>query len=222
MKKNFVLVAALVAALALGGRAQAQANTVYGQSAANSEVNSNADISVFGYQALYACQYCYGTSAMGYQALRVSSGNYNVALGIQSMYNSTSGSGNTGVGAFTLYNLGTGNYNVAVGYGSGNCATVNGSDNIWISHCGLAKDNAVIRIGTPGTQRFTAIAGIYESKVIGGRAVVIDSKGHLGYAVTKVVPNTVAASATQADVLALRQEIAALHNEVYALKARAH
>lgn len=199
----------------LAGVAQAQVNTVYGQQAANSE-QYNANISVFGYQALYACQYCYGTTAIGYEALRVSSGSYNTGIGIFSMYNSTSGYGNTALGAYTITNLGTGNYNVGVGYNAGSCATVNGSNNIWINHCGLAKDNNVIRIGTQGTQKFTQIAGIYESKVIGGRAVVVDAKGHLGYAVTKVVPNT----ATNADVLSLRAEIAQLRNELAAVKAQ--
>lgn len=198
------------------GLAQAQVNTVYGQQAAASEQN-NANISVFGYQAMYATQYGYGSSAFGYQVLRVSSGYYNTAMGVNSMVNATSGSYNTALGAYTLTNLGTGYYNVAVGYDAGSCATVNGSNNIWINHCGLAKDNNVIRIGTQGTQKFTQIAGIYESKVVGGRAVVVDSKGHLGYASTKVVPNTVSANA---DVLSLRAEIAQLRTEVRQLQAR--
>ncbi len=205
--------------IGLAGVSQAQVNTVYGQQAANSE-QYNADISVFGYQAMYATQYGFGSSAFGFEVLRVSSGYYNTGMGYNSMVNGTSGSYNTALGAYTMTDLGSGSQNVAVGYDAGSCATVNGSNNIWISHCGLAKDNNVIRIGTQGVQKFTQIAGIYDSKVIGGRAVVVDAKGHLGYAVIKVVPNV--EPATQADVLALRQEIAALHNEVYALKARVH
>ncbi len=206
----------LIAIALLGaGIAQAQVNTVFGQQAANSE-QYNANIAVFGYQALYACQYCYGTTAMGYEALRVSSGNYNTAIGFESMINSTSGYGNVGVGAFTLSQLGSGSQNVAIGYNAGSCATVNGSNNVWINHCGLAKDNNVIRIGTQGTQTFTQIAGIYGSKVVGGRAVVVDSKGHLGYAVTKVVPNV--EPATQADVLTLRQDLANAKNLIYQMQ----
>lgn len=195
--------------------AQAQVNTVYGQQAAGSEQYS-AYISVYGYQALYACTYCYGSSAFGANALRVSSGAYNAAFGYDSMYNATSGSYNTAIGTFSLTNLGSGSENVAVGYNAGSCATVNGNNNVWISHCGLAKDNNVIRLGTQGVQKFTQIAGIYESKVVGGRAVVVDSKGHLGYATTKVVPNTL----SNADVLSLRTEIAQLRNELSAVKAQ--
>lgn len=134
------------------------------------------------------------------------------------MVNGTSGYANTAIGAYSLTDLGSGSQNVAIGYNAGSCATVNGSNNIWISHCGLAKDNNVIRIGTQGQQKFTQVAGIYESKVVGGRAVVVDSKGHLGYAVTKVVPNVEAAS--QADVAALRALVNQMRWEIVALKAQ--
>jgi hypothetical protein len=209
----------ILAMVGLASVTQAQVNTAVGQQAAASELY-NADISVFGYQALYACQQCYGTTAMGYEAMRVSSGAYNTAIGIESMYNATSGSGNTGVGAYTMTSLGSGNYNVAIGYGAGSCATVNGSNNIWLNHCGLTKDNNVIRIGTQGVQKFAQVAGIYGIKLPagGGQAVVVNSKGQLGIVSTKIITSV----ATQEDILALRQEIAALKNQVYALQAKVH
>jgi hypothetical protein len=204
--------------LLLAGVANAQVNTQYGQQAANSE-QYNAYISAFGYQAMYATNYGYGSSAFGANALRVSSGFYNTAVGFDSMVDGTSGSYNTALGTNSLAELGSGNNNVAIGYSAGSCATVNGSSNIWISHCGLAKDNNVIRIGTQGTQKFTQIAGIYESKVIGGRAVVVDAKGHLGYAVTKVVPNVASAPSAE-DIVSLRTEIAGLRTQLNAVKAQ--
>jgi|KBSMisStandDraft_5_1062788.scaffolds.fasta_scaffold231048_1 hypothetical protein len=212
MKKWLIV----VGMLAIAGVVNAQQNTVYGQQAANSEQYSYADLSIFGYQALYACQYCYGTSAFGYEALRVSSGNYNTSMGYNSMYNATSGSYNTALGAYTLQNLGTGSQNVAIGYNSGSCATVNGSNNIWISHCGLAKDANVIRIGTQGTQKFTQIAGIWNTVVKSGQAVVVNAKGQIGVASTKLV--SVANPATQDDVATLRRDLVATKNMVYELQ----
>ncbi len=209
----------LIALTLLGaGIAQAQVNTVYGQQAAASE-QYNADISVFGYQALYACQYCFGTSAFGYQALRVSSGYFNTAIGIYSMYNSTSGAYNTGVGAYTMTNLGTGSQNVAIGYNAGSCATVNGSNNIWVSHCGLAKDNNVIRIGTQGTQKFTQIAGIFNTKLPagGGQSLYVNSKGQIGILST-VLHTSAEPMATQADVNTLRTDLVAAKNMIYDLQ----
>ncbi len=38
----------------------------------------------------------------------------------------------------------------------------------------------MIRIGTQGTQKFTAIAGISGVKVAGGAAVLVNAKGQLG------------------------------------------
>ncbi len=212
------ILVSLILSLGLIGASQAQVNTVYGQQAAFSE-QSNANISVFGYQALYACQYCYGTSAFGYEALRVSSGYYNTGVGIFSMYNSTSGSYNTGVGAYTMTSLGTGYYNVALGYNAGSCATVNGSNNVWISHCGKDKDNAVIRIGTQGVQKFAQIAGIRGVIVKGGQAVVVSSTGQLGVAKTTIVPNVEPQpQVSRAEFLALQNNLVATKNMVYALQ----
>jgi hypothetical protein len=55
---------------------------------------------------------------------------------------------------------------------------------------------------------------------VNGRAVVVDVKGHFGYAVTKVVPNVTDAPATQADILSLRQQVASLQNQLTFVKAQ--
>ncbi len=207
--------ASLILSLGLIGASQAQVNTVYGQQAAASE-QSSAYISVFGYQSLYACTYCYGTTAIGASAMRVASGYYNTAIGFNTMLNATSGSYNTAVGTYSLYNLGTGSNNVAIGYYAGGGATVNGSNNVWINNEGLAKDNNVIRIGTQGTQVFTQIAGIRGKIIKGGQAVVVSATGQLGVAKTTVVPNV--DIATQDDIASLRQDLAATKNMIYALQ----
>jgi hypothetical protein len=214
MKKLFVLVA-----LGLAGVANAQTNTVLGYQAANTE-QYNANITVIGYQAMYACNYCYGTTAVGAGALRVSSGSYNTAIGLSSMYNATSGSSNTAIGYGSMYNLGSGYGNVAVGYNAGSCATVNGSYNVWIAHCGLAKDTNVIRIGTQGLQKFTQIAGIYNTKLPagGGQFVMVNSKGQLGIVSTTLHTSSMPQAVSQLDIAALRTDLVATKNMVYQLQ----
>jgi hypothetical protein len=214
-----ILVASLMLSASLGV-AQAQVNTQYGQQAGNSE-QSNAYISVFGYQALYACTYCYGTTAVGANALRVSSGSYNTSVGFNSMYNGTSGSYNTAIGTYSLIDLGSGSQNVAIGYYSGSGATVNGSNNIWINNQGLAKDDRVIRIGTQGTQKFTAIAGIFGVKLpatTGGQALYVNSKGQIGVLSTTIVHAQPMVS--QADFDALKAQLNQMRWEMVALKAQ--
>ncbi len=175
--------------------------------------------SAFGYNTMFYNTTGYYNSAFGAYALyENSTGSFNTVLGLEAAYNTIT-SQNTALGTEALYSNQTGTNNIAIGYYAGGTPLA-GNYNIEIGNFGLAKDNKVIRIGTQGTQTFTQIAGIYDSKVINGRAVVVDSHGHLGYAVTKVVPNVASSPATTADVLSLRQEIAALHNEVYALKAQ--
>lgn len=160
-------------------------------------------------------------SAYGAYALYSNSiGKFNTAVGASALQNNDYGSANTVSGYQALFNNVGGNFNIAIGYLAGYTPR-SGNYNILIGHSGLVNDTGVIRIGTQGTQRFTQIAGIYESKVVGGRAVVVDSKGHLGYASTTVVPNTVATVST-ADILSLRTEIASLRNELNALKSKVH
>src|SRR5207248_2534648 len=55
-----------------------------------------------------------------------------------------------------------------------------GSNNIDIGAPGVARESAKIRIGKPGTQNGTFIAGIFGVTIANGAAVKIDSTGHLG------------------------------------------
>ncbi|HLK60630.1 MAG TPA: tail fiber domain-containing protein, partial [Chthonomonadaceae bacterium] len=89
------------------------------------------------------------------------------------------GSGNTAVGLNALFNSSGGSYNVALGYGAGMNMT-SGSNSIYIGNPGLNTDNGVIRIGTPGTQGSTFIAGINGVTASQGVAVYINANGQLG------------------------------------------
>ena len=73
----------------------------------------------------------------------------------------------------------TGSNNVAVGYYAGYYPTA-GSNNIEIGNRGIAADNAVIRIGTQGTQSATYLAGVSGANVTGGATVVVNAQGQLG------------------------------------------
>lgn len=187
------------------GVAHAQVNnTVYGQDALSSNTTGS------------------GNSAFGLATLINNRGGYsNTAVGEAALQQNWDGIGNTAVGATAIRSI-AGNYNIGIGFGAGSMVGYNnatGNDNnIEIGNTGQVRDTGVIRIGTQGTQRWTAIAGIRGVIVKGGQAVVVSSTGQLGVASTKVVPNT----ASNADVLSLRAEIAALRAEVHALKAKVH
>ena len=82
-------------------------------------------------------------TGIGYSALASNTnGNENTALGCEALYSVTSGSGNLGLGFLAGYNV------------------TSGSNNIEIGHQGAASDNGIIRIGIPGVQTQTYIAGV--------------------------------------------------------------
>ncbi len=96
--------------------------------------------------------------AVGNSALQDnSSGSENTAVGIFALYNNTNGADNTASGVEALYANTTGTGNVALGYQAG--YNILGSFNIDIGSEGNSSDNGVIRLGTPGTQTKTIIAG---------------------------------------------------------------
>jgi hypothetical protein len=89
----------------------------------------------------------------------------------------SNGSFNVAIGSFAGLKF-AGNSNIAVGYQAGQGVTGPGSNNILIGHQGTKNDDSVIRIGT--RQKQTFIAGISQSAVTGGVAVMVNSKGQLG------------------------------------------
>jgi len=107
----------------------------------------------------------------------------NTAIGFEALIFNTSGASNTSVGYNTLLNNTTGSDNIALGVSAGINLTT-GNFNIDISNAGVAGESRTIRIGTRGTHRNTAIAGISGVTVPNGVGVVIDTNGHLGTVVS--------------------------------------
>jgi hypothetical protein len=160
-----------------------------------------ADNTASGYEALYSNTTGSGNTADGGSALfSNTNGNYNTANGDQALQRNTSGSENTANGFAALNSSTSGNLNTAVGFealtantnGSGNIAVGNnagatltsGDSNIDIGNQGADGDNATIRIGTPGTQTNTLIAGIYGASAPGGLLVAVNASGQLGTTTT--------------------------------------
>lgn len=103
---------------------------------------------------------------------------HSTASGSESLFSNTSGTTNVTVGLEALNSNTTGSNNIAVGTGAGYNLTY-GSNNIDIGNEGAATESGKIRIGTPGTQTATYIAGIESAKVTGA-AVYVTSSGQLG------------------------------------------
>ena len=138
-------------------------------------------------------------TALGAGALTGSSlfGGYNVAVGSSALLNNQLGEGNVGIGGSALKANTNGIYNIAIGQGAlqdntagqrniaigpyaGSFVTT-GSNNIFIGNWGDGADDAVIRIGTQGTQTTAFMAGITGVTVANEAAVAIDaSTGQLG------------------------------------------
>ena len=120
-----------------------------------------------------------GNTATGIGSLANNgAGNQNVAMGWDALY-FNSGSGNTAIGAFALQDNSSGLNNIAVGMEAGVYLTT-GSNNIMIGNQGAPAEANTIRIGTEGVQTSAYFAGIFNSAVTGGCAVVVESTGQLG------------------------------------------
>jgi hypothetical protein len=127
-------------ALALYSNTSGSANTANGNIALDSNTSGNDN------------------TANGYKALLNNNGSYNTANGALALVDNTSGSGNTANGFEALYSNSNGSNNIALGYLAGFNITT-GSSNIDIGNQGLSTDSNIIRIGTPGVQTNTFIAG---------------------------------------------------------------
>jgi Chaperone of endosialidase len=118
-------------------------------------------------------------TADGYAAMLFNTtGNRNAATGYFALYNNTTGNNNTATGYNALLNNTTGNRNVALGANAGSGLTT-GDDNIDIVAQGIPGESNTIRIGKPGLQRTTFIAGISGVAVTGSQ-VVVNANGKLG------------------------------------------
>jgi len=117
-------------------------------------------------------------TAVGADSLfRNTAGRENTAMGGRALFSNTSGNFNTAVGFNALFST-TGLKNIAIGHQAGVKVTT-GSNNIDIGAPGSDGDSQTIRIGSPGLQNSTFIAGIVGNPMAGS-LVVVNRSGKLG------------------------------------------
>ncbi len=163
---------------ALSANVDGNDNVAVGASALSNNASGSSNTAV-GMQSLLNNGIANNNTALGFQALWNHTTNCcNTAVGMQAMANDTAGQGNVALGNSALSTNTTGNSNIALGNSAG--SQINGSNNIAIGHVGVAGESNAIRIGTPGTQLNTYVAGITGNLAPGGSQVLIDSTGHLG------------------------------------------
>ena len=98
-------------------------------------------------------------TANGYSTLNGNTtGNDNTADGFEALDSLASGSQNTADGADALATMTNGNGNIALGFQAG-YGNSSGNGNIYIGNPGTSGESDVVRIGTPGTQTATYLAG---------------------------------------------------------------
>ncbi|MBL8522903.1 MAG: tail fiber domain-containing protein [Betaproteobacteria bacterium] len=120
-------------------------------------------------------------TAVGELALPNVNGSNNTALGRGAGSTTNGGNNNTFVGTNAGSGLGANSSgNIMIGNGAGSVNNAGSANNIYIGNAGNAVDGSAIRIGTPGTQLSTFIAGISGFVSGGGTTVFINSQGQLG------------------------------------------
>jgi hypothetical protein len=170
-------------------------NTAEGEDALFS-LTTGFNNTAVGFQALFSNVKGNNNTGVGWFALQHNTkGLANTAIGAQALQTNTTGDANAAFGVFTLFNNSTGFRNTAIGVES--LKKVNGFDNIGLGYeagknisagsftiCigspGVDGDNNTMRIGTPGVQTATFIAGISGVTVPDGVGVIIDNNGKLG------------------------------------------
>src|ERR1700733_10315417 len=158
-------------------------NTAFGVLALATSTNGTDNTAV-GYEAMYSsaapagnAMYGYGNTAIGSSALQNPTGSENTAVGFEALA-LAGGLSNTAVGMQALANLVSGPANIAIGWDAGYNLTAGGY-NIMIGSQGTSGDTQTIRIGAPGAETSTYIAGISGIGVSGGTTVVVNSSGQL-------------------------------------------
>jgi hypothetical protein len=172
---------------AIGGAALASnttglGNTALGAGALNfnttGNFNSAAGGNALGLNTTGSQNVAFGRFALGSSQTGANS----TALGYQALQNATGG-GNTAVGKGALGAVFSGTNNIGIGQNAGVDAGPNGNSNsnsIYIGSGGVSGDNAVLRIGTQGTQATAFMAGISGVQA-GDTPVYVDSTtGQLG------------------------------------------
>ncbi len=185
-------------AYALYGNTLGDDNTGFGFRVLRNTTTGNGNTAGGSY-ALTNNTIGYANTGVGFRVLfSNTTGDRNTGFGSYALFNNTTGDRNTGFGKLTLLfntsgfdNTGggygaldsvtTGDRNIGLGaFAGGNLTT--GNDNIDIGHTGVASDTNTVRIGTPGIQTRTFVAGIrgVTTGIANAIAVVVDSAGQLG------------------------------------------
>jgi trimeric autotransporter adhesin len=166
---------------ALSSNTTANSNTATGSFAL--WLNTGSSNTATGEEALSLNTTGHDNTANGVSALGHNSpGSHNTALGSGALNVNNSGNDNTACG-FAALGSSSGSSNIGLGQRAGFNLTT-GDNNIDIGNEGVAGESGVIRIGTKGTHRHTAIAGISGVTVAAGVGVIIDTRGRLGTVVS--------------------------------------
>ena len=169
---------------ALSANAGGQINTAVGRGALTANTTAESNSAFGGWSLSKNTTGGFNTAVGAAALLHNETGNFNTAVGRFAGFDQT-GSSNTSLGAGSGFKQGspvkTGNNNIAIGSNAGADWTT-GSNNIAMGSPGVAGDVNTIRIGTPGTQARTFIAGIRGATVArrGASTVLIDATGQLG------------------------------------------
>jgi hypothetical protein len=165
-------------AAALGDNTTGFSNTATGLAALQHNTtgasNTAAGVNCLFYNTTGSYNTSVGAGALYFNI----SGTGNTALGISALSGNVNGTDNTAIGYNALQGNQRGDNNIALGIEAGNNCT--GNDNIMIGNPGVKHESGAIRIGFPGTQTMTRIAGITGVTVASGVGVVIDTNGQLG------------------------------------------
>jgi hypothetical protein len=142
--------------------------------------NAGHDNTASGFGALTTNTTGFFNTASGASALSMNTTGINdTADGVAALQNNTEGNNNTADGTAALGGDTTGFNNIGIGDAAGQ-NIVAGNNNIEIGTSGKADESNTIRIGTPGTQKATFIAGIGAAMLSSGTPVVINADRQLG------------------------------------------
>ena len=156
-------------------------NTGTGEAALTTNTTGYYDTATGG-AALFYNTTGSGDTGTGAGALQYNTtGSNSTATGALALYSNTTGSNNTATGYNAGINLTSGSSNIMEGSLAGQNFKSTESNNIDIGNQGVTGESGVIRVGTPGTQKATYIAGITGVTPTGiPLPVVINANGQLG------------------------------------------
>jgi hypothetical protein len=147
---------------ALGLNGAGNDNTAVGYYAAGGATGGSSGNTALGDKAIYSLTTGYNNVAAGFQALYANASGFdNIGIGVDT-FQANAGSQNTAVGTYAFQLTTSGSGNIGLGYTAGKFLT-SGNNNIYIGNAGNSSESGIIRIGTPGTQTLTYIAGTIEN-----------------------------------------------------------